>query len=101
MSIASMARPTRHTYDAPGSFPRLLEAALVVAEYETDYSADPAFHGACERLRQAALASAAARPPHVLEAVVERVRRALGAGEALAEPDAVAALVESRTECRG
>jgi hypothetical protein len=81
MSIASMARPTRHTYDAPGSFPRLLEAALVVAEYETDYSADPAFHGACERLRQAALASAAARPPHVLEAVVERVRRALAAGE--------------------
>jgi hypothetical protein len=77
-----MARPTRHTYGAPGSFPRLIEAALAVAEHDTDETSDPAFHVACERLRQAALAYDAARPPHVLEAAVERMRRALaGTGE--------------------
>lgn len=54
-------RMTRHHYDGPGSFSRLHEAALAVADCETDADSDPAYHSACIRLRLAALAYAAAR----------------------------------------
>lgn len=52
----------RRAYDAPGSFDRLLEAAIAVAEADTDD--DVGFKARCQRLRNAALAYAAARPRH-------------------------------------
>jgi hypothetical protein len=50
-------RKTRHDYDAPGSFARLLEAALAMADCDSED--DRAFDAARMRLRVAALAYAA------------------------------------------
>jgi hypothetical protein len=66
--VRGTPRPTKHSYAGPGSFPRLLEAALAVADAEAESPGDTAFHSACMRLRQAAISYAAQRPPHVLEA---------------------------------
>lgn len=52
-------RPTRYTYGAPGSFQRLHEAALAVADADTED--DAAHHRACVRLRNAAVAYVSAR----------------------------------------
>lgn len=54
-----LERPTRHSYREAGSFERLHEAALAVADADTDD--DLEYHRACCRLRAAALAYAAAR----------------------------------------
>lgn len=54
-----MRRPTRHDYDGPGSFERLHEAALRVADADTED--DVAHHRACVRLRAAAVAYVTAR----------------------------------------
>jgi hypothetical protein len=61
-------RKTKHDYDAPGSFARLLEAALAVANVDAESKSDAAFHAACARLRNSAISYAAHRPAHVLEA---------------------------------
>jgi hypothetical protein len=71
-------RLTKRDYSAPGSFGRLLEAALAVAE--ADAEDDAAYHRSCCRLRAAAVDYAAARAsagssetsatPEVLPAVV-------------------------------
>jgi hypothetical protein len=58
-------RLTRHDYDVPGSFSRLLEAALAAADCDTDTVNDPEFASACQRLRKAAVAYGVAHPESI------------------------------------
>jgi hypothetical protein len=61
-----MARATKHSYGEPGSFARLQEAAIAVADADDD---DRAYEAACARLRNAARAYCAGRCPHRCGAV--------------------------------
>lgn len=63
-------RPTRHDYDSPGSFGRVLEAAIACADADADDDAN--FAAAEMRMRQALKAHA----PRVVGALGGRARAA-------------------------